>query len=100
MNAYLLTRKDLTDDSPLFVTTHGTPCTRTQIYQSLAFKQKELSLATGPHALRHTAISEVGNRFGAVIARDFANHKSFIVTNQYSHTTEKQMHDAVNQLPW
>ena len=101
VNDYLKTRKDETDpSSPLFITTHGKPCSRKQIYEAVSFKQKELGLATGPHAIRHTAISEVGNRFGAAMARDFANHKSFKVTNRYSHTTEGQMVNAVNNLPW
>ena len=34
------------------------------------------------------------------MARDFANHKSFTVTNRYSHTTAAQMKHAVNELPW
>lgn len=101
IEAYLKTRKDLDDPSaPLFMTTHGKPCTREQIYKCLSFKQKELGIATGPHALRHTAISEVSNTFGAAIARDFANHKSLHVTNRYSHTTEDQRAAAVNSLHW
>lgn len=101
VNAYLATRKDLDNPkAPLFITTHGTPCTRHSIYEALATKQKEVNVATGPHALRHTAISEMGNRFGAAMARDFANHKSFTVTNRYSHTTAAQMKHAVNELPW
>lgn len=101
VNAYLGTRQDQPGpSSPLFITTHGQPCTRTQIYKALSTKQDELGLATGPHALRHTAISEVGNRFGAAVARDFANHKSMAITNRYSHTTSAQIANAVNNLPW
>lgn len=98
---YLKTRDDLDDPSaPLFMTTHGKPCSREQIYKCLSHKQKEIGIATGPHALRHTAVSEVSNRFGAAMARDFANHKSLHVTNRYAHTTEEQRMTAVNKLHW
>ena len=90
LEAYLATRKDKDDpNAPLFITTHGLPCTRIQIYRALSSKQKVLDLATGPHALRHTAISKVNNKYGALAARDFANHKNLVVTNRNSHTTEE-----------
>jgi len=101
LEAYLATRTDTEDRSrPLFVTTHGEPCNRKQLYKALAPKQKALGLATGPHALRHTAISEVNNRFGALAARDFANHKSMQITNRYSHTTAEQRRAAADGLRW
>lgn len=98
---YLETRKDAQNgSSPLFITTHGKPCSREQIYKALAPKQKQVGVATGPHALRHTAVSEVSNRYGAAIARDFANHKNMKITNRYAHTTESQRRDAANGLHW
>ena len=98
---YLKTRKDADDpDRPLFVTTHGNACTRQQLYKAISKKQKAMGVATGLHALRHTAISEVMNTAGAAVARDFANHRSLIVTNRYSHTTEDQRLDAANGLHW
>ena len=97
---YLKTRKDDDPSSPLFMTTHGKPCSREQIYKCLSHKQKEIGIATGPHALRHTAISEVSNKYGAAMARDFANHKSLQITNRYAHTTEEQRSNAVNSLHW
>jgi integrase/recombinase XerD len=101
LEAYLKTRKDTDDRSrPLFMTSRGVPCNRKQVYKALAFKQEALDLATGPHALRHTAISEISNTYGSAIARDFANHKSLVVTNRYSHTSKEQRHVAVNALPW
>lgn len=101
IEAYLKTRKDGQEpSSPLFVTTHGKKCSPSQIYKALSFKQNEVGVATGPHAFRHTAISEVANRYGAPIARDFANHKSMKITNRYSHTTEEQRMRAVNGLHW
>lgn len=100
IEAYLKTRKNLSDTDPLFMTTHGKPCSRTQIYKALSFKQREIDLATGPHAIRHTAVSEVTNTAGAAIARDFANHKSLVVTNRYAHTTEEQRIEAANHLRW
>ena len=101
LEQYLKTRKDTDDRTrPLFMTTHGQPCSRKQIYKVLSFKQNELNLATGPHALRHTAVSEIANTFGAAVARDFANHKSLVVTNRYAHTSKEQRSAAVNALPW
>lgn len=101
VNHYLELRDDKDDHSrPLFVTTHGNPCNRKQLYDVIAFKQREMGLATGPHAIRHTAISQIGNMFGATVAREFANHKSIKITNRYSHTTDSQMVNAVNNLPW
>lgn len=101
IEAYLATRSDLDNpDHPLFMTTHGKPCNRNQLYRALAFKQKEVDVATGPHAFRHTFVSELGNQSGASIARDCANHKSMHVTNRYSHTTEDQRQEAVNGLHW
>ena len=100
LEAYMATRPDAKDDEPLFVTTHGQPCCRNQLYRSFASKQKVIGLATGPHALRHTAISEVNNTCGALAARDFANHKSMVVTNRYSHTTPEQRTKTVGSLRW
>ena len=101
IDAYLKTRDDLDNPkSPLFMTTHGKPCNKTQIYKALSFKQRQIGVATGPHAFRHTAISEVANRFGAPVARDFANHKSMHITNRYSHTTLEQRAHAADNLHW
>ena len=101
LNAYLATRPDRDNpNAPLFLTSHGKPCTRQQIYKAFSHKQQALGLATGPHALRHTAISEVANTCGAVAARDFANHKAMTVTNRYSHTTKEQRQAAANRLNW
>ena len=101
LEAYLSTRKDTSDrNAPLFITSRGKPCSREQIYKSFSAKQRALGLATGPHALRHTAVSEVNNTCGALAARDFANHKSMVVTNRYSHTTEAQRRSAAQAISW
>ena len=98
---YLETRPDAYDHSrPLFLTTHGNPCNRNQIYKAIAYKQKQIGAATGPHVLRHTFISETDKLGGAAVARDLANHKSLKITNRYDHTTHEQRKAAVNALPW
>ena len=98
---YLETRTDTEDrDRPLFLTTHGNPCNRNQIYKAIAYKQKQVGAATGPHALRHTFISEAEKIGGVGVARDLANHKSITITNRYDHTTHEQRQAAVNALPW
>ena len=101
VEAYLQTRHDRDDLSqPLFITTHGNPCTRESIYKALSFKQKSLDLATGPHALRHTFLSEAEKQSSISVVRDLANHKSFGTTTRYTHSSEAQRHAAVNALPW
>jgi len=100
VEAYLKTRKELRDDQPLFMTTHGQPCNRTQIYKCLSFKQKQLGLATGPHALRHTSLSAQEKEAPLSVVRDIANHKDFRVTNRYTHSTHEERLAALNALPW
>ena len=101
LEAYLSTRKDVDDHSrPLFLTEDGNPCNRIQIYKMVSAKQKKLGVATGPHALRHTFVSEVEKCGGASVARDLANHKSLVITNRYDHTTPEQRKNAVNNLHW
>ena len=101
LDAYLATRKDTADPkAPLFMTSHGKPCSPNELYKALAHKQKAMGLATGPHALRHTFVSEVENTCGAGVARDCANHKSLAITNRYDHTTNDQRQAAVNSLRW
>ena len=100
IDAYLATRKDLRSEDPLFITTHGNPCTRVQVYKALSGKQKELQLATGPHAMRHTCLSELEKTASPSIVRDAANHHSFQMTSHYAHTTVQQRRDALNRLPW
>lgn len=98
---YLNTREDRNDmNAPLFITTHGNPCSRKQLYDVLSRKQKALGLATGPHVFRHTFISQIGETAGASAARDLANHTSLVVTNRYSHSTQEERTSAVNRLPW
>lgn len=103
LDAYLATR-DLTDHSqPLFLTTHGNPCSPKQMYKVLAYKQKrvgENGVATGAHALRHTFESETEKIGGVGVARDLAGQKSFKVANRYIHTTEEQRREAVDKLSW
>lgn len=103
LDAYLATR-DLSDHSqPLFMTSHGNPCSPKQMYKVLAFKQKrvgENGVATGAHALRHTFESETEKIGGVGVARDLAGQKSFKVANRYIHTTEDQRREAVDRLRW
>lgn len=101
LDAYLATRKDKDNPkAPLFMTSHGQPCSRIQLYKAISHKQEAMGLATGPHALRHTFVSEVENTCGAGVARDCANHKSLAITNRYDHTTHDQRQAAVNSLRW
>ena len=99
LEEYLKTRNDLDNHkAPLFVTTHGNAANPNQIYKAIAFKQRSLNLATGPHNFRHTFVSEVEKIGGAAVARDVANHKSIRVTNRYDHTTQDQRVRAIKAL--
>lgn len=101
LEAYLQTRSDLSDLShPLFLTTHGERINRKQVHKFLSHKQKKLGVATGPHALRHTFLSETEKIGGAAVARDLANQRSLVVTNRYVHTTSEQRQATVRQLKW
>lgn len=98
---YLATRADIADHSrPLFLTTHGERINRKQVHKFLSNKQKKLGVATGPHALRHTFLSETEKIGGAAVARDLANQRSLAVTNRYVHTTPEQRQATVRQLKW
>lgn len=100
IEAYLQTRDDRADHSrPLFVTIQGAPVNRNQIYQSLRTKQRKMpGMAYGAHSFRHTFVSNVEKIGGAAVARDVANHKSFVMTNRYDHSSADQRHEAVNAL--
>lgn len=102
LKAYADTRikPDTNDDEPFFMTSHGHPCSRVQIYKALATKQESLGLATGGHALRHTFVSEIEKIGGSACARDCANHRSMVITNRYAHTTTEQRAAAVDALNW
>ena len=104
IRTYLATRKDRNDPSaPLFVTTHGTPCNRKQIYESMSTRQKKVvgdAKQFGSHTLRHTFVSNVEKIGGAAVARDLANHTSLVMTNRYDHSTPEQRHEAVNAMRW
>ena len=102
VETYLKTREGLNDSDPLFVTIHGEPCNRNQIYQSMRTRQKHIGTdkATGNHVFRHTFVSAVEKIGGGAVARDLANHRSLVITNRYDHSTSEQRHDAVNALCW
>ena len=102
---YLATRPDRDDPkAPLFVTTHGEPCSQNQLYKSMCHRQKQVvdtdQYALGNHVLRHTFVSSVEKIGGGAVARDLANHKSLTITNRYDHSNAQQRRDAVNALGW
>lgn len=105
LETYLATRMDRDNpDAPLFVTTHGTPCNRDNVYHALVTKEKKVmdldKYQGGCHALRHVFISSVEKIGGGAVARDLANHKSLVITNRYDHSNAEQRRNAVNALWW
>ena len=101
IETYLQTRPDAQDHSrPLFLTTHGERINRRQVHKFLSHKQRQLGVATGPHALRHTFLSEAEKLGGAAVARDLANQRSLTVTNRYVHSTQAQRQATVRRLCW
>ena len=102
---YLRTREDRDDaKAPLFMTSHGTPCNRQQIYEAMKTCQDKAGVsdnsARGCHVFRHSFVSAVEKIGGGAVARDLANHKSLVITNRYDHSTAQQRRDAVNALRW
>ena len=105
VEAYMKTRKNIKDSDPLFITTHGMPCSPNQLWYAMTNKQKKAGIldkgyAGGCHVFRHSFISQVEKIGGGAVARDLANHKSLSITNKYDHSTAEQRHDAVNALAW
>ena len=104
VETYLKTRKGAKDTDPLFVTTHGKPCSQNQLYKSMSHRQDMAGVdegrQRGNHVFRHIFISEVEKIGGVAVARDLANHKSMAITNRYDHSTAEQRHEAVNALKW
>lgn len=101
LSEYLAERNDLEDlNAPLFRSYRGGHLDRRGVYAAIAPVQKELGLATGPHALRHTYISEVDKIGGPAIARDLANHSSLRITNRYDHSSPDQRREVLNKLSW
>lgn len=105
IDTYLATRDDRNNpDAPLFVTTHGTPCNRDNVYNSMVNREKKVmdldKFQKGCHSLRHTFVSEVEKIGGGAVARDLANHKSLAITNRYDHSNAEQRRTAVDTLAW
>lgn len=105
IETYLATRPDRNNpDAPLFVTTHGTPCNRDNIYNSMVNREKKVMdldvFQKGCHSLRHTFVSSVEKIGGGAVARDLANHKSLAITNRYDHSNAEQRRSAVDALGW
>ena len=103
IDTYLKTRKDRNDpNAHLFVTTHGTPCNRHQVYESMRHRQDQVvgaeKMQRGNHAFRHTFVSSVEKIGGSAVARDLANHKSLAITNRYDHSSADQRRSAVDSL--
>ena len=105
IDTYLATRKDRNDpEAPLFMTSHGLPCSPVQLYKAMRTKQRKIGAdethAVGCHTFRHTFVSAVEKIGGGAVARDLANHKSLTITNRYDHSTAEQRREAVNALRW
>ncbi len=105
VETYLKTRKNAKDSDPLFITTHGVPCSPNQLWYSMTNRQKKAGILDkgyqgGVHVFRHSFVSAVEKIGGGAVARDLANHKSLAITNRYDHSTAEQRHDAVNALRW
>jgi len=102
LDAYMKTKpEELRDFSaPLFMSQKGKPLDRVALWKSFARKEKQLSLQTGIHILRHTVVTEAERVGGAATARDIANHKSIRMTNKYDHSTEADRREAVGKFRW
>ena len=101
VDAYLETREDKDDmNAPLFVTKYGKRFDRTALYHTMEYRQEQLGMKSGLHIFRHTFTSAAERAGGMAVARDLAIHRSITTTNIYAHTTEKDLHQAINSMPW
>lgn len=97
---YLSTRGAVSDDDPLFITSHGNRFNRFNVDDILRSRQRKLGLRTGTHNIRYTVLNSVERFADPVVARDIAGHQSMAVTNRYMVATAEERARAVDNLPW
>lgn len=102
LNAYMALRREkglpCDEDSPLFVTSAGKRLNRHRIYEAISIIQKKVGCHTGIHTFRHTALTHIAKNADPIVSRDVAGQKSIVITNQYLHSTDEEMQNAVNSL--
>ena len=99
IKSYLEMREDVwDDDSPLFVSATAKRMSGHDLYMALSALEKQCGFPTGVHTFRHTALSALAKEANPVVARDVAGHKSFQMTNRYSHSTEEEIQNATNKI--
>ena len=97
---YLSTRGAISDDDPLFITSHGNRFNRYNVDDILRSRQRKLGLRTGTHNIRYTVLNSVERFADPVVARDIAGHRSMAVTNRYMVASAEERARAVDNLPW
>lgn len=99
IKSYLEMREDnWNDDSPLFVSATAKRMNGHDLYMALSAVEKQCGFPTGVHTFRHTALSALAKSANPVVARDVAGHKSFRITNRYSHSTEEEVRAATDEM--
>ncbi len=101
LKKYLSTRKDLSDDSPLFMNLKGGKLTERGIFHIIKKRSEECGLGSyvTPHVFRHTFATEIMNN-GADIktVQDLLGHKSITATQIYTHTTKRRLKDIYSRF--
>jgi len=101
IDRYLEERVDRDDMSaPLFMTQQKTRFNPNSLLKTIGRKQEKLGLTRGLHIFRHTFISAAEKEGGLAAARDLVFHKNANITNLYAHSTEEDLVNTVNNLPW
>jgi len=101
LKKYLSNRKDLSDDSPLFMNLKGGKLTERGIFYIIKKRSEECGLGSyvTPHVFRHTFATEIMNN-GADIktVQDLLGHKSITATQIYTHTTKRKLKDIYTRF--
>jgi len=101
LKKYLSNRKDLSDDSPLFMNLKGGKLTERGIFHIIKKRSEECGLGSyvTPHVFRHTFATEIMNN-GADIktVQDLLGHKSITATQIYTHTTKRRLKDIYTRF--
>ena len=101
LKKYLSNRKDLSEDSSLFMNLKGGKLTERGIFYIIKKRSEECGLGSyvTPHVFRHTFATEIMNN-GADIktVQDLLGHKSITATQIYTHTTKRRLKDIYTRF--
>lgn len=99
LDAYLGTRPNVSPTDPLFLSQKKRRLTPNAAWKAFARFQIPMSMSTGTHICRHTALTHIAHKAGIVTARDAGRHKQTSTTNRYVHRLDDLVQEAANTTP-